>query len=281
MPSYDVHQHLWPKPLVEALRARSEPPRLAGKTLELHEGSFRVDLRAHELEERLSLLDGDGVDVAVVSLQPTLGAEKAPELLDAYHDGVRELVTAADGRLRAFTAGACLDGFAGACVSAQAVVDGLGELPAELERTGQVLFVHPGPPARLPSGMPDWWAAVVDYTAQMQSAYAAWIARGVQRHPLLAVVFALLAGGAPFQLERLRSRGVETQTAFGSRIYLDSASYGRRALELCLEAYGGGQLVYGSDVPVIDPGPTLRALGELGEAVSDAVRKENPTRLFS
>ncbi|MDT7683398.1 MAG: hypothetical protein QOG57_3708 [Pseudonocardiales bacterium] len=33
--SVDVHQHLWPSQLVAALRARCEPPRLAGWTLHL------------------------------------------------------------------------------------------------------------------------------------------------------------------------------------------------------------------------------------------------------
>jgi predicted TIM-barrel fold metal-dependent hydrolase len=63
-------------------------------------------------------------------------------------------------------------------------------------------------------------------------------------------------------------------------VYLDTASYGERALELALATYGVNQLVYGSDWPVIDPQPTLRAVGGFGQAVADAVCRTNPARLL-
>jgi predicted TIM-barrel fold metal-dependent hydrolase len=121
---------------------------------------------------------------------------------------------------------------------------------------------------------------VVDYTAQMQAAYAAWLAHGSDRWPDLRVVFAILAGGAPFQLERLASRGVDTRGVLHPNVYLDTASYGVRALELSLSTYGIGQLVYGSDAPVIDAEPTLRAIRGFGQAVADAVCRDNPARLL-
>jgi predicted TIM-barrel fold metal-dependent hydrolase len=65
-----------------------------------------------------------------------------------------------------------------------------------------------------------------------------------------------------------------------TNVYLDTASYGRLALELCLETLGAAQLVYGSDVPVNDSSATLRALTGLGEAVLAIVSTENPSRLF-
>jgi predicted TIM-barrel fold metal-dependent hydrolase len=249
--------------------------------LELDEGSFPVELRDHELERRLALLDRDGIDVAVVSLPPTLGWERHPELADAYHDGVLELARAADGRLLPLACGRCLDGFAGACVSASAVVAGLGGLPDEIERAGQVLFVHPGPPApaAAPADAPPWWTAVVSYTAEMQAAYYAWLAGDAGASAAPAVVFAVLAGGAPIQLERLGSRGGEARP--GPGVYLETASYGPGPVRLCIDACGAERLLYGSDVPVIDPRPTLGALAALGEDVERAVVAENPTRLFA
>ncbi len=279
MRTFDVHQHLLPTPLVEALRARTEHPRLVAGSLELTEGSFPFRERDHDLGERIALLDGDGTDVAVISLAPTLEVEDHAELRDAYHDGMREVLAAANGRLRALASGACLEGFAGACVSAQALVGGLGDLPVELARAGQVLFVHPGPPAATPPSAPPWWAAVADYTTQMQAAYLSWLTGGAEGHPDLDVVFAVLAGGAPIQLERLRSRGGEVPQA-PARIYLDTASYGPRALRLCAEAHGAGRLVFGSDAPVVQPASTLQALAELGDAVLASARSANPSRLF-
>lgn len=282
MPSYDVHQHLWPEQLISALSRRKKPPRLRGNVLELAvEGSSETDLRVHDLDARLALLDRHELDVAVVSLPPSMEIDAAPELAAAYHEGIVEVAAASDGHLRPLAYGKCLEGFAGACVSAGAVVAGLGSLLDELERAGQFLFVHPGPPPALPPGAPAWWASVVDYTAQMQAAYAAWLARDAETHPHLPVVFAILAGGGPFQLERLRSRGVDAGAALHANGYFDTASYGRRALELCVGSVGVDRLVFGSDTPVIDAKPTLQAVAEFGDAVVERVCRENPAKLLA
>jgi len=279
MLSYDVHQHLWPEALIEALRARSERPRIRDSVLELPSGDWDVDLAAHSLEARLELLDRDEIDVALISCPPTLELDE--ELAEAYHEGIAELVAAADGRLRALACGSPRDGFVGVCVPAWSLA-GLVELEpllAELDRRGTFLFVHPGP-AAVPPGLPDWWPAVVDYTAQMQAAYAAWLALYTDRWPELRVVFAILAGGAPIQLERLASRGVDTRSVLRPNVFLDTASYGERALELALATYGVAQLVYGSDAPVIDSDQTLRSVRSFGQAVEDVVCRDNPARLL-
>lgn len=215
-----------------------------------------------------------------MSLAPTLATDAQPDLCDAYHEGIRELAAAAEGRIAPLAAGRCLAGFAGACVSATTLLAGAGPLLDELERAGQLLLVHPGPAGPPPAGLPGWWTAVVDYTAQMQAAYAVWLARDAARHPGLPVVFAILAGGGPFQLERLRSRGVELRSALHPNVYFDTASYGRRSLELCLSTFGVTQLVFGSDAPVVDPGPTLGAVRGFGAAVADLVLARTPARLL-
>jgi predicted TIM-barrel fold metal-dependent hydrolase len=95
------------------------------------------------------------------------------------------------------------------------------------------------------------------------------------------VVFAILAGGGPFQLERLRSRGIPGRELLHENVYFETASYGRRALNLCLETFGVGQVCFGSDAPVIDPQPTLDAVRGFGEAVTDALCNVNPSRLLT
>jgi 6-methylsalicylate decarboxylase len=278
--AYDVHQHLWPPPLLAALRARSEPPCLRGDVLELAGGSWPADLATHESERRLRMLDEDGVDVAILSCPPTMELDEA--LADAYHAGMADLVAASGGRFLAFSYGTIVDGFAGVCIDAASLLD-LDEaepLCAELERRGGLLFVHPGPEHPVP-GRPAWWPAVVDYTAQMQAAYASWLAGGAERWPRLRILFAILAGGAPMQLERLASRGLDTRAVLHENVFLDTASYGERALSLALATYGVGQIAYGSDTPVIDPGPTLRAVRSFGQAVVDAVCSDTPSRLLA
>jgi len=247
--------------------------------LELPSGDWGADLAAHTLESRLALLDRDEVDVAVISCPPTLELDE--ELVELYHEGITELVADSNGRLLALSCGSARDGFAGVCVPAWSLSSLAQSEPllGELERRGSLLFVHPGP-AAVPAGAPAWWPAVVGYTTQMQAAYAAWIALYADRWPELRVVFAILAGGAPFQLERLASRGVETRSVLRPNVYLDTASYGDRALELSLATYGVAQLVYGSDVPVIESEPTLRSIRGFGQAVADVVCRENPARLL-
>jgi predicted TIM-barrel fold metal-dependent hydrolase len=283
----DVHRHLWPDRLIEALRFRTAAPCLRNGTLVLGEGEMEVDPAAYGLERCLADLERDGIDVAVVSCPPTLGiellpAEESEPLLDAYHAGALEAIAASNGRLRAFAMERPRAGFVGASVSATALLDldRIAPVLDELERSGTVLFVHPGPSAPLRLA-PEWWPAVVAYTAQMQAAYLSWLATGIDRWPELRVVFAILAGGAPIQLERLRSRGFDVRRALGEKLYLDTASYGRRAFELCLATYGGRALVYGSDAPVIDAKPTLEAIRGFGQAVTDAICADNPTELLS
>jgi hypothetical protein len=283
----DFHQHLWPEAFVAALARRREPPCLEGETLVLAEGRFAAsDLGEHALGPRLAALDRMGVERAVVSLQPTLGVDELPDKeRDALHDvwleGTRELVDAARGRLLALAPGAALDGFAGASVAASALLDlePLAPLLDELERRGGVLFVHPGV-SRPATGTPAWWAGVVDYPAQMQQAYFAWLDRG-DRWASLRVVFAILAGGAPFQLERLAPRGVDVRSTLDANVFLDTATYGRRAIELCIETFGVHQLVYGSDTPVVDPTPTLDAVRGFGDSVHKIVTTDNPERLLA
>jgi predicted TIM-barrel fold metal-dependent hydrolase len=283
----DLHRHLWPDGLVEALRSRTAAPCLRNGTLVLADGEWEVDTQTYGLERCLADLDRDGIDLAVVSCPPTFGiellpAEESEPLLNAYHAGALEAIAASDGRLRAFALERPREGFAGATLGAPALLelDRIAPVLDELERSRSVLFVHPGP-SDTPSRTPPWWAAVVGYTAQMQAAYVSWLATGIDRWPDLRVVFAILAGGAPIQLERLRSRGFDVRRALGANLYLDTASYGRHAFELCLASYGGQSLVYGSDAPVIDPAPTLEAIRGFGQAVTDAICVDNPTELLS
>ena len=75
------------------------------------------------------------------------------------------------------------------------------------------------------------------------------------------------------------SRGVEPRSALHDNVYLETASYGRRSLELALSTYGVTQLLFGSDAPVLDPEPGLAALREFGDTLAEVVLRENPERL--
>ena len=286
-PAIDIHQHLWPEPLLRELSRRRDPPRLmrraAGWVLRLHgEPDAPVDLADHDPERRAALVAADGLDRALVAPSLPLGTE-AP-LLDAYHDGVTEL-PAAFGAWAAIAEPdpaqleSLLDrGFAGACVAAGALsgpagFDRLGPVLETLERRGAPLLVHPGP-AKAGPDRPVWWPALTDYVAEMQAAWHAFPVWGRPAHPRLRVCFAMLAGLAPLHRERLVARG--GAAASDPDVFLDVSSYGTRAVDAVLREVGVDRLVHGSDRPVgAHPGLPL------GEAVEVALRRTNPARLVA
>jgi 6-methylsalicylate decarboxylase len=298
MPAIDVHQHLWPEPLLRALSRRREPPQLVrdrdGWTLRLHgEPEALVDLADHEPDRRVALVRADGLDRALVAPSVPLGIEALPAgeaepLLAAYHEGVAALpdelgawaAVGLDEPDPVALAGVLDDGLVGACLSASALdgpegFDRLGPVLETLERRGAPLFVHPGPaPARDVERTPSWWPALTDYVASMQTAWHAFSVWGRPAHPDLRVCFAMLAGLAPLQRERLVARGgVATSDA---DVFLDVSSYGGRTVDAVLREVGVDRLVEGSDRPVVGGAD----LG-LGDAVRTALRERNPARLLS
>jgi hypothetical protein len=114
----------------------------------------------------------------------------------------------------------------------------------------------------------------------MQEAYLAWLAFGRGRWPSVRVLFAMLAGGGPFQLERLARRGVDVRSALDPNTFFEVSTHGRRAIELCVQTFGVGQLAYGSDTPVVDSRPTLDAVRGFGDAVTHVLQTDTPAGLL-
>ncbi|HEX4678185.1 MAG TPA: hypothetical protein VH210_03115 [Gaiellaceae bacterium] len=275
----DFHQHVWTDEFRSALERRSHPPYLRGRRLVLPLGGpFDVDPNAYSPEERLAALDRAGLDAAIVSLPPTM--EPTPELADPWNESAQQLAAQSNGRLIPLAYGEARPGFLGAIAAAPDLLDldSAAPLLGRLETQNQILFVHPGPAAPFSSS---WWAPGVAYTAQLQAAYATWVASGVARWPELRVVFALLAGGAPFQLERLIRRGLDPRTPFAPNMWFETSSYGERALELTLQTFGAGRLVFGSDAPVDGIEDALRTLRPFGDALEVELLVSNPLSILN
>jgi predicted TIM-barrel fold metal-dependent hydrolase len=294
----DIHQHLWPEPFLRALSLRPEPPMLVrradGWAIRLRgEAETPVDLADHDPDRRAALVRADGLDRALVAPSTPLGiealpAEEAEPLLEAYHAGVSALpdefgawgaVGLSDPDPAALAL--LLDaGFEGACVAADALdgpggLDRLGPVLETLERRGAPLLVHPGAaPAADVDGLPSWWAGLTGYVATMQTAWHAFAVWGRAAHPSLRVCFAMLAGLAPLQRERLVARGGPAIS--DPDVFLDVSSYGARTVDAVLREVGVDRLVHGSDRPVV-------AVADLplGDAVRTALRERNPARLLS
>jgi len=299
MPATDVHQHLWPEPLLDLLAARSDAPRLrrrgAGWELEVAgEPAAPFDPRAHDPAARAALAQADEVERILVAPSSPLGIEALPDaqpLLDAFHDGVAALgepFFAWGSIALASPDPAAVDallatGAAGLCLPAQALAGPrrLDRFRAVLERLAArraPLFVHPGPaPDAGGEQAPAWWPAMTSYVADMQAAWLAWATWGRPAHPELKVVWAMLAGGAPLHAERLAARGGPAAAVLDERAWFDVSSYGPRAVDAMLRVVGVDRLVLGSDRPVADPPP----LSSLGPAVRHAVAHVNPAAVLS
>jgi hypothetical protein len=288
----DVHQHLWGTAFVDALRGRSVTPWLDGWTLHTDgEAPYDVDPADHDLAARSALAAADGFDRVLTSLSSPLGIEwLAPgdgaALLEAYHEDA--LALSAPFGAWAATCVSEIDppalarwldrGFAGLQIPANALLDGAGydrcgPLLSLLEDRGLPLLVHPGPAPGV-SG-PSWWPALVPYVQQMHAAWYAFRAFGRARHPRLRVCFALLAGLAPLHGERLAVRG-GGRGEVDRDAFLETSSYGPRAIDATIRALGIDTIVCGSDRPYAPPPGDLG----LGEAAEHAIRVANPERLL-
>jgi 6-methylsalicylate decarboxylase len=261
------------------------------------ERDWPVEPADHDPDHRLELLDARGIERALVAPSTPLGIEALrPEdsrpLMDAYHAGVAELpprfgAWAAVGLVEpdpGALAGLLDSGFAGACIAADAVTDAGGYAALApvldlLERRGAPLLVHPGPApdtldASRPDDLPAWWPAMTRYVASMHAAWHAFGVVGRAAHPELRVCFAMLAGLAPLHRERLVARGGRALADPG--IFVDTSSYGARAVDAVVRELGVDALVHGSDLPVV-----AGAEPALGEAVRIALRRRNPARLLA
>jgi len=127
--------------------------------------------------------------------------------------------------------------------------------------------------------MPGWWTNLAVYPGLVNRAFFTWRGIGAERHPRLRLVFTVLGGGAPLMEGRYRTfSGLPGE--IDPHVFVDTASSQRLALDHMMATYGIEQVVFGTDIPVIEPGPLTRALEELGDPVVRAVTETNPTRLL-
>lgn len=297
-PPIDIHQHLWPTALLDALRRRREPPWLDGWTLHLAgEPPFAVPPDDHDPERRRATEPGR----VVLGLSSPLGIEDLPPeqaspLLDAWHEGAAALRPDFDAWAAvnrhdpdpATLKDRLHDGFVGLQIPATwwaspADVDRLGEVLDVVQDANRPVFVHPGPvspptaPQTAPAtaNRPAWWAAVVDYPAQLQAAWWSWQVAGRAGFPRLRVCFAAGAGLGPVQHERFRARAGRPLIV-DPHTFVETSSYQRQGVDALTRALGVDPIVVGSDRPYGTPYET-----DLGDAARVAFTVTNPQRLLT
>src|SRR3984957_9925936 len=205
-----------------------------------------IDEAAESAASRTRLLELDGVELAAIAISSPIGIEmlapdQAHELIDAFLDGVLKLgdqfvawgpigirrpdPTEVDAVLARGCVGISLPS------AALADLDALETIGRVLERVQELdvpLFVHPGgfPPRQPSLSDPLWWTALTGYVSDMQAAWLTFMTHGRRELPRLRVVFAMLAGGAPLQAERLIARGGPAVDLHDPLTFYDTSSYG-------------------------------------------------------
>jgi hypothetical protein len=293
----DVHQHLWPHALIEALRARSRPPMLRGWTLHLDgEPPYQVQPVDHNVETRQPLADGE--HLALISLSSPLGLEDLPateaaELLQHWHTGAAKLPTgfgawAAVSQQEpdlAKLAQLLDDGFVGLQLPATwlptpARLERLAPLLAVCQAADRPVLVHPG--AAIggqathghPEDLPGWWPAIVDYPSQLTAAWWSWHVCGRSLLPDLRIGFVAGAGLAPLHHERLQARGGRLGTV-DPGVFVETSSYGPQAVDALIRVLGIDAVIRGSDQPYAQP-----AIFGFGSAADQAIDVNNPRRFL-
>lgn len=287
----DVHQHLWPPTLLDQLRRRTRAPMMRGWTLHTEgEAPYNVTAADHDPVRRAQL--DAGTSTVLVSLSTPLGIEAldpgaAQPLLDAWHAGVLEL----PAPFRGWAAVSEIDpdvgglkdlltsGFVGLQISAStfatpAAIEKIVPVLMLCEQLGRPVLVHPGPVPVSGETVPAWWAAVVEYPAQLQRAWWAWHVAGRAMLPELRLCFVAGAGLAAVHHERFAARG-GGRLVVDDDVFVDTSSYARQGIDALTRALGIDVIVLGSDRPYAEPAEL-----HLGDAARHAVCVANPRRLL-
>jgi hypothetical protein len=300
----DPHQHFWTEPLLDALSSRLSLPFVRctpeGLTV-LHSAGERpyvIDVGSESGPERTRLLLADGAQRALIALSSPVGIEALPQaeardVIAAHLDGVLALGDRFDAwgplaievpepaEVDELLARGCMGiSLTAASLAGPAALDAVAPVLEQVQSRGVALFVHPGPGVGHRAGEaslaePLWWRAMTDYVSQMQAAWLTFAGCGRRELPRLRVLFAMLAGGAPLLSERLATRGGPMVDLHDPLTFYDTSSYGPRAVEAMARCVGSGQLMYGSDRPVVEPLPTGREV----ELMNNGSRLLTPTEV--
>ena len=286
----DVHAHYFPDDYLAYLRRVEHPDA---------ENAASVPGRPRTLDEQAGMLKDVGIDVQVLSislLQPYLAREGdavagARLANDIYADATRGY----GGRFAAFAClplphvdaalaemERCLDtlGMVGVtigCSVAGRTLDDPAFEPiyAELNRRGEVLFLHPVGTGVLSEVDPLGLAWMVGAPFEDTVAALQLLMSGVtSRYPRIQVIVPHLGGTLPFLLERIdgnvgnrRARGGPVPfegaaRAALKRLWFDTVNGHPAALQCACHSWGTDRLLFGTDYPYMT-GARLKRLIDL------------------
>lgn len=262
-------------------------------------GGRSFDAGLADIEFRIERMKQHRVSKQVLSLAGLFGidclpAEEAVPLVTAFNDEAAEICRRVPEHFLALAAlpladtqHACRElerahqhGLRGAILPASGFVSlEAARRFTELFTVGEQLhshfFIHPGPLAPVPeknlrADREDnaWQRRIVlDTQAVLSSVMMTLNLTGfLDPYPNVTVQVANLGGTIPFLLERMDEvhradvAGGQPPSQSMRRCYVDTASFGPRAIELAVASYGADRILLGTDCPIFDVGRMLEAL---------------------
>ena len=288
----DCHAHWIPPQLAEALRARSSVPNIErtsdGEVLVTWLG--RRPLRPLcDLEARRADMAKNDISMQVLSLPGLFGIDCLPldealPLVRAFNDAAVALMRADAERFVALAAlpfadvdAACCElqrvlglGIRGAILPAdgfvtRAAAERFTQLFENGARFGAHFFIHPGPlDARTGQSAhganldQEWqrWIVLETQARLSQAMVTLNLTDYLDPYVGVTVQVANLGGAIPFFIERMdavcRNHSEPLASARMRRCYVDTASFGPRAIAMATECFGPERLLFGTDCPIFD-----------------------------
>jgi predicted TIM-barrel fold metal-dependent hydrolase len=313
----DVHTHFLPATLVDALRRRTELPRITDGQIEYGEGNGHALLpNMGDLELRLHDMDEQGIDLAVLGANvpgvdwfpaadaPAIARDVNDELNDlaaAHPDRLAALATvpmqapdAAAAELERAVGGGAVGAMIYSNVAGTALDDPVFEVVFDAAAAlGVPLYIHPTYP--LVAKELDAYALIstLGFLVDTSTAALRLVLGGLyERHPDFALVLAHAGSLIPQLVGRIDYEAARMPNGMGSLsappsetlklLYTDSVCVWSPALRSTLDLLGPERVMYGSDYPFWDPALGFRALDDagLGDEVRDRVDGANAERIF-
>ncbi len=303
----DMHAHWMPKALYDAMRERTEPPKIPVDT-----GKFDT------AESRVAEMDANGFTRGVLSLSPVGGVDSLPlkdalPLCRTFNDATAAACSAYPDRYAGFALlpsadmGAMLEEFERAMElpgMVGAVLPGDGFLTLRRaerfrpifeagDKRAALFLVHYGPIADDPEprrlDLSDNGTArrgTLDMQARLSSNMITFCMTDfLGPYPNVTVISHNLGGNIPFEIERLDHRymmdrpeeELPSQQIRRARMLVDCNSFGARAIEMAVAVYGAEKIVCGTDGTSFGMAWTQRAIAEarLSEAEKQAILDGN------
>ena len=274
-----------------------------GERLDVHREVLPVTPALIEAGARLDFMDRHGVSRQVLSLPGLFGVDSLPAaeaapLVRLFNDALADLMARHPARFSGLAAlpladpsaavdelGRAMDrpGFAGAILPADAFLtrreaEAWAPLLDAANARRAHIFIHPGPvPAAGARPPPDYGDnvnlrhIVLDVQARLSAVTVTLtLTDFLNAFPDITVQIANLGGSVPMMVERMdhvssrRTPNAPLPSARMDRIFVDTSSFGPRAIALAAGVFGTDRVLLGTDHPIFDTQRTVEAVRASG-----------------